>query len=137
MSDPYYEKLPECVYSDDPLGFITDDRFSSGIFENYEEWIIALGESECKISECKPTLMKKEDPPVFDVEEYLCDYMGDEGELKAERKDITAFNAMVNKWISEQAPICYMPRARMKMHVKTIQQDIAKALDIDPEDVQI
>lgn len=85
---------------DDLVSYIEEQRELSDDGET--ELPVDYDVSIFMIEGCEPSR-----PRGFEVDEFLCDDLGEDGELLANRKDQDALNELVNEWIIEHAPKLY------------------------------
>ncbi len=86
---------------DTPLVLDRDDTY----LYSEDDLVCYLEENDLKVEDIRLIICVEDDPPHFEMSEFLCDYLP-EGDVSLGSEEI---DAEVNKWIKESVPTMWVP----------------------------
>lgn len=86
-----------------PLASWEDDTYFFDV-DSLADW---LAENDLKIEDAQLVIAENDGPPVFEMREFLADYLCDDN--SDQLSDTGKIDKIVNKWIEENTPSTYLP----------------------------
>lgn len=86
-----------------PLVEWDNDKYFFDV-DHLADW---LAEHDLKLEDAKLVIAENDGPPVFEMREFLCDYLCDDNSDQLEPTE--KIDKIVNKWIEKNTPETYLP----------------------------